>query len=99
MQTPVNSVVICAALIDKKELRYTPAGIAVFEATFHHCGEQFEAGALRRVEFDFPGLAFADIALRLSAVPVGQAIEMRGFFSTRSMKSSRLTLHITEFKD
>ena len=99
MQTPVNRVAVRAALIDKKELRYTPAGIAVFEATFHYCGEQFEAGALRKVEFDFPGLAFADAALRLSAVPLGQAIEMHGFFATRSMRSSRLTLHITEFKD
>lgn len=99
METPVNQVQIRAVLIEKKELRYTPAGIAVFEAVFHHCGTQFEAGAQRKVEFDFLALSFADVAIRLNAVEVGQQIEMKGFFATRSLRSSRLTVHITEFKD
>ncbi|MDO4937616.1 MAG: primosomal replication protein N [Sutterellaceae bacterium] len=99
METPVNQVQIRATLIEKKELRYTPAGIAVFEAVFHHCGTQFEAGAERKVEFDFPALSFADVAIRLNALTVGQQIEMKGFFATRSLRSSRLTVHITEFKD
>lgn len=99
MSSAINQVAVAATLIDKKELRFTPAGIAVFEATFHHCGTQYEAGAMRKVEFDFLALAFADVALRMQLVRCGQTIEMRGFLATRSMKNSKLTLHITEFKD
>ncbi len=99
METPINQIQVRATLIDKKDLRYTPAGIAVFEATFHYCGSQYEAGADRKVEFDFLALSFADAAIRLSALQPGKEIEMKGFFATRSLRSSRLTVHITEFKD
>ncbi|MGN1209394.1 MAG: primosomal replication protein N [Duodenibacillus sp.] len=98
MTSPVNKVSIDAMVLEKVPLSYTPAGIAVFEAKFHYCGEQFEAGAVRKVEFDFTALAFADGAILLDTVEVGQQISMQGFFATRSLRSSRLTLHITEFK-
>lgn len=93
-----NSIAISAVLIDKKELSFTPAGIAVFEGKFHYCGQLFEAEAMRKVEFDFTGMSFADTAIRLDKVPFGQALEMRGFLAQRSIRSTKLTVHITEFK-
>lgn len=98
MTSPVNKVAIEATVLEKAPLSYTPAGIAVFEAKFHYCGEQFEAGAVRKVEFDFTALAFADVAIRLDSLGPGEQLSMQGFFATRSLRSSRLTLHITEFK-
>lgn len=92
-----NSVVIAAALVEKKELRYTPAGIAVFEAQFHYTGQQYEADAMRKVEFDFTGMSFADAAIRLDKVQTGQALLLKGFLAQRSIRSSKLTVHITEF--
>ena len=76
-----------AVLVDKDELRYTPAGIAVFEA-----------GAERLVQFTLTVLAFADTALRLNRVPLGSELRLEGFLATRSLRSSRLTVHVTEFK-
>ena len=96
--SPANEVLIRAALLEKKELRYTPAGIAVFEATFHHNAKVYEAGAQRQVQFSFTALAFADAALRLEDIELGQELEMKGFLATRSLRSSKLTVHVTEFK-
>ena len=89
---------IRAVLSEKQELRYTPAGIAVFEAKFEHTGRVYEAGAQRSLHFGFTALAFADVALRLDAVQPGSELELTGFLATRSLRSSRLTVHITEFK-
>ena len=90
-----NSIVISAVLVEKKELCYTPAGIAVFEAKCHYAGQQFEAGAMRKVEFDFTAMSFADTATK---VDLGKTLEMKGFIAQRSLRSSKLTVHITEFK-
>lgn len=93
-----NSIVLAAVLLEKKELCFTPAGVAVFEARFHHCGEQFEAEAMRKVEFDFTAMAFADTAMRLDKIQPGKEVLMRGFLAQRSLRSTKLTVHITEFK-
>ena len=93
-----NSVVISAVLLEKKDLCYTPAGIAVFEARFHYDGQQFEAGAMRKIEFDFTVMSFADTAARLDKVELGKTLDMKGFIAQRSLRSSKLTVHITEFK-
>ena len=89
-----NGVVMDATLTEKKDLCYTPAGVAVFEARFH----QFEAGAMRKVEFDFTAMAFAETAVRLNKLSAGQALSIKGFLSQRSIRSTKLTIHITEFK-
>ena len=93
-----NGVVMDATLTEKKDLCYTPAGVAVFEARFHNAGEQFEAGAMRKVEFDFTAMAFAETAVRLNKLSAGQALSIKGFLSQRSIRSTKLTIHITEFK-
>ena len=72
--------------------------IAVFEAKCHYAGQQFEAGAMRKVEFDFTAMSFAGTATRLDKVELGKTLEMKGFIAQRSLRSSKLTVHITEFK-
>ena len=76
-----NNIVLDAVLVEKKELCYTPAGVAVFEARFHHAVQQFEAAAMRKVEFDFTAMAFADTALRLDKIQPGKELHLRGFLS------------------
>ena len=97
MPSSINTIALDATIVEKSELRYTPAGVAVFEAVMHYQGEVYEAGAQRRLEFDIKALAFADTALRLNEIEVGQFVKTRGFIAPRSMRNSRLTVHITEF--
>lgn len=97
-ETPDNLIFIRGTLSEKTELRYTPAGIAVFEAKFEHRARVYEAGAERVVQFAFSALAFADVAIRLNEVQIGSELSLKGFIATRSLRSSKLTVHITEFK-
>ena len=83
-----NSIVISAVLVEKKELCYR----------CHYAGQQFEAGAMRKIEFDFTVMSFADTAARLDKVELGKTLDMKGFIAQRSLRSSKLTVHITEFK-
>ena len=55
-------------------MRFTPAGIEVFEAVLHHRSEVVEAGKVRA------------------------EIQFKGFLAPKSMRTRRLTVHITEFK-
>ena len=42
-----NSIEIGATLIEREEVRFTPAGIEVFDAVFHHRSRLVEAGKIR----------------------------------------------------
>lgn len=93
-----NSIEIGATLIEREEVRFTPVGIEVFDAVFHHRSRLVEAGKIRTLEYDFEALSYGDTASRLNALAVGAEIRIKGFLATKSMKSRRLTVHITEFK-
>ena len=98
MSEEINAVQITASLVDKHELKYTPAGIAVFEGTFHYSGDVYEAGGMRHLEFDFSAVSFADTAVGLEKTALGSKVHMKGFLSPRTMRFSRLTVHVTEYK-
>lgn len=93
-----NSIEIDATLIEREDVRFTPAGIEVFDAVVHHRSRLVEAGIIRTLEYDFEALSYGDTASRLNALAVGAKIRIKGFLATKSMKSRRLTVHITEFK-
>ncbi len=93
----MNQAQLSGILIERKPLRFTPSGTAVFEAVFHHRGEVLEAGAARVLEFDVPTIAFSDTAIRLDGLKTGTRTALKGFFAPQSLRSKRLVLHITEF--
>ena len=94
----MNSISIDGALTGREAVRFTPAGLEVFEGTFHHRGALVEAGRTRTLEYDFPAISFAETANALNKLPLGAELQIKGFIAPRSMKSSRLVIHITEFK-
>ena len=94
-QPGVNQLTMTGMIAEAKDLRYTPGGIAVL----HHTSNVYEAGALRRLEYDVPAIAFADTALQLVKIPVGSSVRFVGFIAPRSVRTQRLVVHITEFKD
>lgn len=93
----VNSTEISGTLIEREAVRFTPAGIEVFSGVLHHRSELVEAERVRRLEFDFQAVSFGALARRLNAIEIGTEIRIRGFLAPRSMKTRRLTVHITEF--
>lgn len=93
----MNRIEISATLTEREEVRYTPAGIVVFEGMFHHRTELTEAGKIRTLEYDFPAVSFGETAKALNAMPLGKELTLKGFLAPKSMRSHRLIVHITEY--
>ena len=82
----------------KSALRYTPAGIAVLEASFVYEGTVTEAAAERKLAFEFPTVALGAVAQALDREPLGKPMMLEGFIAPRTRRSTRLVMHITEYK-
>lgn len=92
-----NAVILQASIASKKELRYTPAGIAVLAFIVEHHSRQTEAGRERDVVLTLDCVAIGDKARLLDEISTGRTLELKGFLGTRSSKSRWVVLHVTEF--
>jgi primosomal replication protein N len=52
---------------------------------------------MRHLEFDFTAVSCADTAIRLAREPLSGKLQMKGFLSPRTMRSVKLTIHVTEY--
>jgi primosomal replication protein N len=91
----INRITLDAALTQRGELRYTPAGIPAIDCTLHHQSVQAEAGGERKVDCEMFAIAFADVARKLARMPVGGAIRCEGFLARRYRTGVTVALHIT----
>jgi primosomal replication protein N len=94
----VNQLRIRGKAVAKSALRYTPAGIAVLEASFKHEGSVTEATAERTLAFEFSAVALGAVAQALDREPLGKPMMLEGFIAPRTRRSTRLVMHITEYK-
>jgi primosomal replication protein N len=94
----VNQLRIRGKAVAKSALRYTPAGIAVLEASFEHEGSVTEATAERTLAFEFSAIALGAVAQALDREPLGKPMVLEGFIAPRTRRSTRLVMHITEYK-
>jgi primosomal replication protein N len=79
-------------------MRYTPSGMPIIDCVLHHVSEIAEAGQLRQVEVEVPGIAFESVAQRLANTRLDETYRFTGFLANRSRKSKRTVFHITEFE-
>ena len=93
----MNRIELFGEFTQKSEMRYTPAGIAVLEVVFHHISVVKEAGADRRLEFDFAAKACGEIAQALDSEPLGSVFKLIGFLAPRSQRSRQLIVYITQY--
>lgn len=93
----MNRVQVQGSLLERTDLRYTPAGIPVVEAQFEHRSETVEAGIPRRLEFPFSAIAIGAMAQRLAQEGLGSELVLSGFLAPRSRRSTRLLVHVLEF--
>jgi primosomal replication protein N len=93
----VNELRISATPVARHALRYTPAGIAVAEASFRFDGPVLEAGSERKLDFEFAAVAVGPVAVALEREPLGQPLTISGFIAPRTRRSTRLIVHITEY--
>ncbi|HVG04197.1 MAG TPA: primosomal replication protein N [Burkholderiaceae bacterium] len=94
----MNQLRIRAKLVAKSALRYTPAGVAVLEASFAHEATVTEAAAQRRLAFEFAAIALGAVAQALDREPLGRQAMLDGFIAPRTRRTTRLVVHVTEYK-
>ncbi len=94
----VNRLVLDATLAQRDPLRYTPAGIPAIDCTLHHQSTQAEAGGERKVECELHAVAFADLAVALSRMPVGGALRCEGFLARRYRTGVTVAMHISNIE-
>jgi primosomal replication protein N len=52
----------------------------------------------RALDFPFPALAVGEVAGRLQAEDLGVLLQLHGFLAPRRARSTRLVIHVTEYR-
>ncbi|HEX6735615.1 MAG TPA: primosomal replication protein N [Azonexus sp.] len=94
----LNCIELSGQLVERKTLRYTPAGVPVSEGRLQHSSTQTEGGAERLVEVEIAVLALGASAKWLQAAPLGGAVRVTGFLAARSLKSRTPVLHVNSIE-
>jgi primosomal replication protein N len=81
-------------LVERKALRYTPAGVPVSEGRLQHSSSQIESGAERLVELEIAVVALGENARWLQAAPLGGMVKVTGFLAAKSLNSRTPVLHV-----
>ncbi|MBL8394822.1 MAG: primosomal replication protein N [Candidatus Accumulibacter sp.] len=85
-------------LLERKALRFTPAGVPVTECLLGHQSEQLEAGSPRQVECEIQVIALGATAQWLQAASPGARLQVTGFLAARSRNSKQPRLHVTKIE-
>ena len=93
-----NRVVLCGEILEKEDLRYTPAGIPIIGFKIGHASEQIEAGGKRQVQCEVNSVALEKVALGISHLKIGDSVQLEGFLSRKSRMSTQLVLHVNKFE-
>ncbi|GGY27295.1 primosomal replication protein N [Paludibacterium paludis] len=89
-----NRLVLTATVEREDILRYTPAGVPVLDMWLRHHSRQQEAGVERDVICEIQGIMAGDACREWAGKLAGQTVRVSGFISQRSLRNSRLVLHI-----
>jgi primosomal replication protein N len=90
---PVNRVELDGVLRSSEGLRYTPAGVAILDATLEH-----EGAGERRIELEVSVRFVGEAAQRVAGVALGCGLRVRGFLAPRRRQSRQLVVHVNQFE-
>ena len=93
-----NEVVLTGKLIERNELRHTPAGLLALNFRIGHVSEQVEAGRPRNVNLEIEGVALGEVAQKLSKAAQEAEYRFEGFLAMRSKLSRQAVLHVNGFE-
>lgn len=92
-----NKVVLVGKLIERGELRLTPAGLPVLNIRIAHLSEQTEAGRPRNVSLELDGVALGEVAEKLDKANTQAEFRFEGFLAQKSRLSRQTVLHVNKF--
>lgn len=89
-----NRLVLTATVDREDALRYTPAGLPVLEMWLKHQSRQTAHGFDRDVACEIQAVLIGEEARKFSGKLAGNAVNLTGFLSQRSLRNPRLVLNI-----
>ena len=92
-----NQVIVTGRLIERTELRYTPAGMPALNFRIGHASEQQEAGRPRNVTLEIDGVALGEVAESLNRAATDAEYRFEGFLALKSKLSRHPVLHVNKF--
>jgi primosomal replication protein N len=93
----MNRVVLRAQVVQRGQVRYTPAGLPALDLSLKHESEVTEAGHPRKVSLEVRAVGIGAVAEQIGTLAVGDTAGFAGFLgSARNGKG--VLLHITEFE-
>lgn len=94
----MNRVLLSAQIVERKALRYTPAGLPALDLVLQHESEVTEVQQNRKVKLEIKAVALGSMAEKLNRQETGVTFGLVGFLGAPRTGRGVL-LHITEFND
>jgi len=94
----MNRVLLTAQIIERKALRYTPAGLPALDLVLKHESDVVEAQQPRKVALDIKAVAIGPIAEQLVRREIGVPLGIAGFLGA-PRNGRGVLLHITEINE
>ncbi|HMO48344.1 MAG TPA: primosomal replication protein N [Rubrivivax sp.] len=92
----MNRLVLAARLIERRALRYTPAGLPVLDLELKHESELTDDGQPRKVSLQIRAIAIGRITQALDALALGDAGSFAGYLAP-ARNGRGLLFHVTGF--
>ena len=93
----MNRLVLAARIVERRTLRYTPAGLPALDFELKHESELSEDGQPRKVSLQIRAVALGRITQPLAALPLGSAGQFAGFLAA-ARNGRGLLFHVTGFE-
>ncbi|NBD21481.1 primosomal replication protein N [Aquabacterium fontiphilum] len=94
----MNRVELSAQIIERKVLRYTPAGLPALDLVLAHESTVTEAQQDRKVKLDVKAVALGPVAEQLNRTDIGTSLLVTGFLGA-PRNGRGVLLHITALTD
>lgn len=88
----MNRLVLDASLVERKALRYTPAGLPALDLLLKHESEVSEDGHPRKVSLEIRSVAIGAITGAVGAMALGSTASFAGFLARNGRG---LVFHLT----
>ena len=93
----MNRLVLAAQLLERRALRYTPAGLPALDFELKHQSELIEDGQPRKVSLQIRSVAIGRIVRPLEALELGSSGSFGGFLAA-ARNGRGLLFHVTDFE-
>ena len=92
----MNRLVLQAQVLERKVMRYTPAGLPALELRLAHTSQVQEAGSSRQVSMEIAAVGIGEVARDLELLALGAQAVFVGFLA-KQRNGRGVVFHINQF--